>query len=96
MGYHYVSRYLCVGPEVLEEPMAYYRLYFMDAFNGRIDRFIQFEVDNDEAAINFAQEWQGSLTLDLCNGVRPVKHWGPLTLPQSPPIQPSQRRLQSI
>ena len=60
--------------------MAYYRLYFLDAFNGRIDRFIQFEVDSDEAAIDFAKEWQGPLTLDLCNGVRRVKHWYPLSL----------------
>lgn len=58
--------------------MAYYRLYFMDAFNGRIDRFIQFEVENDETAIDFAGEWQGSLTLELCNGARRVKHWDPL------------------
>ena len=62
--------------------MAYYRLYFMDPFDGRIDRFIQFEVDNDEAAINFAQEWQGPLTMDLCNGVRSVKHW--LPVPSAP------------
>lgn len=58
--------------------MAYYRLYFIDGFKGRIDRFIQFEVDTDEAAIQFAQEYQGHLTLDLCNGVRQVKHWIPL------------------
>ena len=57
--------------------MAYYRLYFMDAFHGRIDRFMQFEVENDEAAIAFAQEWRGPLTLELCNGLRPVKHWDP-------------------
>ena len=62
--------------------MAYYRLYFTDAFNGRLDRFIQFEVENDEAAIEFAKEWQGALTIDLCNGVRPVKHWDPLGLHQ--------------
>ena len=43
--------------------MAYYRLYFMDAFNGRIDRFIQFEVENDETAIDFAGEWQGAALL---------------------------------
>lgn len=64
--------------------MAYYRLYFMDAFHGRIDRFMQFEVENDEAAIDFAQEWQGPLTLELCNGVRSVKHWDPLGLPHPP------------
>ena len=57
--------------------MACYRLYFIEAFYGRIDRFIQFEVDDDEAAIDFAKDWQGPLTLDLCNGVRPVKHWDP-------------------
>jgi hypothetical protein len=70
----------CVGLEVREEPMACYRLYFIEGFNGRIDRFIQFEVDSDEAAIDFAKEWQGPLTLDLCNGVRQVKHWDPLGL----------------
>ena len=31
---------------VLEEPMGYYRLYFLDAFHGRIDRFIQFELES--------------------------------------------------
>lgn len=66
--------------------MAYYRLYFVEAFNGRIDRFIQFEVDNDAAAIDFAGEWQGPLTLDLCNGARHVKHWDPLAPNHSPPM----------
>ena len=70
-----------VGPGFLEEPMAYYRLYFTDAFHGRIDRFIQFEVETDETAIDFAREWQGSLSLELCNGVRLVKHWDPLASP---------------
>lgn len=59
--------------------MACYRLYFMDAFHGRIDRFIQFDVESDQAAIDFAGEWQGSLTLDLVSGTRPVKHWDPLS-----------------
>ena len=63
--------------------MAYYRLYFIDAFHGRIERFIQFEVADDKAAINFAEEWQGALTLDLCNGVRCVKHWDPLAVRHS-------------
>jgi hypothetical protein len=58
--------------------MGYYRLYFLDAFHGRIDRFIQFELESDETAIDFAQEWQGSLTLELCNGARVVKHWDPV------------------
>ena len=60
--------------------MAYYRLYFLDGFSGRIDRFLQFEVENDDAAISFAEEWQGPLTMELSNGVRRVKHWDPLTL----------------
>lgn len=58
--------------------MAYYRLYLMHPFDGRIDRFIQFEVETDEAAISFAQDWEGPLTMDLCHGVRCVKHWAPL------------------
>ena len=65
--------------------MGYYRLYFLDAFHGRIDRFIQFELESDEIAIDFAQEWQGSLTLELCNGARIVKHWDPVAGPHSPP-----------
>lgn len=65
--------------------MAYYRLYFMDAFHGRIDRFVQFEVENDETAIDFAKDWQGNLSLELCNGVRHVKHWDPLATPYLPP-----------
>ena len=65
--------------------MAYYRLYFMDAFHGRLDRFMQFEVASDEAAVDFAKEWQGDLTLELCNGARSVKHWDPLPLHHEPP-----------
>jgi hypothetical protein len=64
--------------------MGYYRLYFLDAFHGRIDRFIQFELESDETAIDFAQEWRGSLTLELYNGARVVKHWDPVACPHSP------------
>jgi phage-related protein len=57
--------------------MAYYRLYFLDGFSGRIDHFVQFEVADDDAAIAFAQELHGPLAMELSHGVRRVKHWDP-------------------
>ena len=45
--------------------MSYYRLYFMNTFNGHIERFQEVEADRDEEAIAEALEQQGPLAIEL-------------------------------
>ena len=45
--------------------MSYYRLYFMNTFNGHIERFQEMEADRDEEAIAEALEQQGPLATEL-------------------------------
>ena len=55
--------------------MPYYRLYFMDRFNGHIDHFREFEAENDEAALAICEGWQEDRPMELWNGPRKLKHW---------------------
>lgn len=52
--------------------MSYYRLYFMNTFNGHIERFQEIEVDRDEEGIAEALDQQGPLAIELWCGHRKV------------------------
>lgn len=52
--------------------MAYYRLYFMDAFHGHIERFEDFDAGDDVEAISLARPKQGTLALELWCSERKV------------------------
>ena len=45
--------------------MSYYRLYFMDAFSGHIQRFEEFDADDDRAAVALAESHKGPRALEL-------------------------------
>jgi hypothetical protein len=55
--------------------MIYYRLYFMDRYNGHIDHFREFEADSDEAALELAQRWHDGSPMELWNRHRKLKRW---------------------
>lgn len=55
--------------------MRYYRLYFMDRFNGHIDHFREFEADDDQAAMEIAQKWREDRPMELWNLERKLRHW---------------------
>jgi hypothetical protein len=64
--------------------MIYYRLYFMDRYNGHIDHFREFEADSDEAALELAQHWQDGSPMELWNRHRKLKRWEePAITPES-------------
>lgn len=49
--------------------MAYYRLYFMHPYSGHIERFVEFDAPDDQAAIAFARDHVGDHPLELwCEG----------------------------
>ena len=52
--------------------MPHYRLYFMNARNGHIDRVNDIQAANDEAAIEMAQPSSGPAPLELWEGLRKV------------------------
>ena len=52
--------------------MTYYRLYFMNGFSGHIERFEEFDADDDEGAVALAEAKQGFLSLELWSGHRKV------------------------
>lgn len=54
--------------------MAYYRLYFFGG-GGSIERFREFELQHDLAAIQQAAEWRKSQAMELWTGARMVKRW---------------------
>ena len=45
--------------------MSDYRLYFMEAFSGHIERFEEFDAADDVAAVVLAETRQGPLSLEL-------------------------------
>lgn len=55
--------------------MLYYRLYFMDRFNGHIDHCREFEAANDTAALTIAEGWRENRPMELWNLQRKLKHW---------------------
>jgi len=57
--------------------MAWYRLYFMDAFSGHIHKFHEYEAADDETAISAANDWRGQSRCELWSGRRKVKSWPP-------------------
>jgi hypothetical protein len=55
--------------------VAYYRLYFLNAVSGHIDRFEEYDVDDDAAAIERAERRCGAVPLELWSGGRKVRHF---------------------
>ncbi len=60
--------------------MSYYRLYFMDAFNGHIERFEDFAAATDEDAVGIALDSEGLRALELWNEDRKVARIEPVSL----------------
>ena len=52
--------------------MARYRLYFMHARSGHIERFEEFDAADDTSAIERAQGQGGAAPLELWSGARKV------------------------
>jgi hypothetical protein len=57
--------------------MRYYRLYFMDRFNGHIDHFREFEAENDGDALALAEGWREDRPMELWNRERKLMRWEP-------------------
>ena len=55
--------------------MLYYRLYFMDRFNGHIDHYREFEAESDDAAVAIALGWREDRPMELWNLHRKLNHW---------------------
>jgi hypothetical protein len=55
--------------------MFYYRLYFMDRFNGHIDHFREFEAESDDRAVAIAEQWRNDTAMELWNRHRKLKRW---------------------
>lgn len=55
--------------------MGYYRLYFMNRSNGHIERFEQFDADDDPSAIIVADRHVGNQPLELWSGHRKVRRF---------------------
>lgn len=47
------------------QAMSYYRLYFMSSFSGHIERFEEFDADDDAQALQLAEAKQGALAMEL-------------------------------
>lgn len=60
--------------------MSYYRLYFMSNFSGHIERFEEFDADDDGEALALAASKQGSLPLELWCSHRKVARFDALDL----------------
>jgi len=52
--------------------MPVYRLYFMNRFNGHIDRFFEFEAESDLEALQTVQTASGVQPMELWSGERKV------------------------
>lgn len=59
--------------------MAYYRLYLRDAAS-RIDRFHQFQADNDQTAEARTEIFRNGQAMELWQGPRMVRRWYSLTI----------------
>jgi hypothetical protein len=75
--------------------MPHYRLYFMSAHNGHIDRVNDIQASNDKAAFEIAQPSSGSAPLELWEGLRKVHRFETCqtdfsTRLQAPPTFPLQ------
>lgn len=69
--------------------LSYYRLYFLDPDSGRIDRFEEFNADDDATAVARAEQWLDEVPLELWSGARKVVRLDPI-----PVIFPSAHELQ--
>jgi len=61
--------------------MSYYRLYFMDRFSGHIDRFREFDAEDDGAAVAIAEGWREGRPMELWNRNRKLRRWLAESLP---------------
>ena len=57
------------------EPMAYYRLYFMDGLSGHVTGFIELVAKSEAVAIDLAEDHRGQVAMELWCGRRKVRHW---------------------
>lgn len=64
--------------------MAYYRLYFMDAYSGHIEKVREIDADDDAAAIALAEESRALCPMELWRGRNRIKRWESV-----PPIDPT-------
>ena len=60
--------------------MSYYRLYFMSSFTGHIERFEDFDADDDAQAVSLAEIKQGAFPMELWCGRRRVEQLAALDL----------------
>lgn len=58
--------------------MLYYRLYFMNASKGHIQRFAEFAAVDDAAAAALGGEYEGGHALELWCQQRKVKRFDPV------------------
>ena len=64
-----------VGRGFRGEPMAYYRLYFMDGLGGHVTSFVELDADSETDAIARAETRRGKVAMELWCGRKKVKHW---------------------
>jgi hypothetical protein len=55
--------------------LVYYRLYFLNAVSGHIERFEEYDASDDAAAIEIAERRWGAVPLELWSGGRKVRHF---------------------
>jgi len=55
--------------------VSYYRLYFMDAFSGHIQKVRELEAEDDPDAIRIANHWRESDPMELWCGDRKIHRW---------------------
>ena len=60
--------------------MSFYRLYFMSSFSGHIERFEEFDADNDAQALTIAKAQQGTLAMELWCSHRRVEQFAAVDL----------------
>ena len=60
--------------------MGYYRLYFMSSFTGHIERFEEFDADDDAQALGLAETRRGALAMELWCSHRRVEQFAALDL----------------
>ena len=59
----------------VDEPMTYYRLYFMDAQSGHIDHFRELNAGDDSAAIAMAEDARTLSPMELWSGRKKIRRW---------------------
>ena len=58
--------------------MSYYRLYYLNPRSGHIDRFEEFEAEDDTGALSHAERRLDHSPLELWSGGRKIVHLDPV------------------